>query len=156
MEPGGKDKEENDKDLGSPTLNNSENPEETQEDDNRRRTNKDDDGSYGGECLLRFCVSVFDCFFFTGKDKKDRKEDKFKKNGNIDKLDGVWVPKEKKQQDEQDEDNCIVKCLYVTMTCCECSIMWLMNYFSLLMYIFNFTFPIRVFLIMHTGHLYVF
>lgn len=58
-----------------------------------------------------------------GKDKKDRKEDKFKKNGNIDKLDGVWVPKEKKQQDEQDEDNCIVKCLYVTMTCCECSIM---------------------------------
>lgn len=70
MEPGGKDKEENDKDLGSPTLNNSENPEETQEDDNRRRTNKDDDGSYGGECLLRFCVSVFDCFFLQVKIKK--------------------------------------------------------------------------------------
>lgn len=56
VEPGGKDKEDNDKDLGSPTLNNGESPEETQEDDNRRRANKDDDGSYGGECPEVLCV----------------------------------------------------------------------------------------------------
>lgn len=88
----------------------------------------------GAMVVSGLSVCVLDCFWlviFIGKDKKDRKEDKFKKNGNIDKLDGVWVPKEKKQQDEQDEDNCIVKCLYVTMTCCECSIMWLISFFSL-------------------------
>ncbi|XP_066249982.1 uncharacterized protein [Euwallacea similis] len=96
VEPGGKDENV---DFGSSTwLNNCDNAVEG-DNDEERRNNKDNDG---------------DCH---GKDKKD----KFRKNGNIDRLDGVWVPKEEKKQEEQ--DNCIVKCLYVTMTCCECSIM---------------------------------
>ncbi|XP_066138510.1 uncharacterized protein [Euwallacea fornicatus] len=97
VEPGGKDENG---DFGSSTwLNGCDNTVEG-ENNVERRNNKDNDGDYHG------------------KDKKD----KFRKNGNIDRLDGVWVPKEEKQKEEQ-EDNCIVKCLYVTMTCCECSIM---------------------------------
>ncbi|XP_060535020.1 uncharacterized protein LOC132707254 isoform X2 [Cylas formicarius] len=47
-----------------------------------------------------------------------------RKKGDRDKLDGVWVPEAKKPPAEDDaDDNCVVKCLYVAMTCCECSIM---------------------------------
>ncbi|XP_076272561.1 uncharacterized protein LOC143204022 isoform X2 [Rhynchophorus ferrugineus] len=103
VEPGeGRDKEEKEY-FGSPTLNNEEIHSDNDKDASRRST--DNDGGYGG------------------RDRRDRKDDKFRKNGNIDRLDGVWVPKEQKPRSEQDDDNCIVKCLYVTMTCCECSIM---------------------------------
>ncbi|XP_030766163.1 probable pre-mRNA-splicing factor ATP-dependent RNA helicase DEAH5 isoform X2 [Sitophilus oryzae] len=107
VEPGGgrdKDKEEEgeEKFFGSPTLNNEEEDRNRDKDD-ERRLRDNGDGGYGG--------------------KDRRKDDKFRKNGNIDKLDGVWIPKDKKPQNESEDDNCIVKCLYVTMTCCECSIM---------------------------------
>lgn len=106
VEPGGdhKDKDDEGKAFGSPTLNNIEGGGDRDKETERR--GKGNDGGY------------------EGKEKKDRKDEKFRKNGNIDKLDGVWLPKDqKKPHEEQEDDNCIVKCLYVTMTCCECSIM---------------------------------
>lgn len=55
------------------------------------------------------------------KDKNDRK----KLNGEADKLDGVWIPSSdpRKKPLEEDEDNCVVNCLYYTMQCCECVIL---------------------------------
>ncbi|CAG9771128.1 unnamed protein product [Ceutorhynchus assimilis] len=105
VEPGG-DKDDEDKEhFGSPTLNNSDNKGEKDE-NGEEKTGKFNDAAHEGN----------------GRDKKD---EKFHKNGNLDKLDGVWVPNNDKQKadDDGEEDDCIVKCLYVTMTCCECSIM---------------------------------
>ncbi|KAL1518166.1 hypothetical protein ABEB36_001831 [Hypothenemus hampei] len=57
------------------------------------------------------------------RDRRDEEENKSRKSDNIDKLDSVLIPNECNQDKDYDEDSCIVKCLYVTMTCCECSIM---------------------------------
>ncbi|XP_050301068.1 uncharacterized protein LOC126739428 isoform X2 [Anthonomus grandis grandis] len=108
VEPGGKEKNDDEKDgFASSTLNNDEDEREHDKEGEEQRRGRNNDGEFGG-----------------GRDKKDRKDDKFKKNGNVDKLDGVFSAKGKKQKKKKDdEDDCMVKCLYVTMTCCECSIM---------------------------------
>lgn len=99
-----KDKEDESKDLNSPILNNS-------SQDERRQSDAEQ------------TVQV-DELNFSGKDK-DRRE-KRKLNGDLDKLDGVWVPSReprKEVKSDDDDDNCTVKCLYYTMQCCECTIM---------------------------------
>ncbi|XP_019870218.2 uncharacterized protein LOC109598740 isoform X2 [Aethina tumida] len=59
-------------------------------------------------------------------DDRDRdtpdKNEKRKLNGG-DKLDGVWVTPKKKPEEVEEDDNCLVKCLYYTMQCCECNVM---------------------------------
>lgn len=57
-------------------------------------------------------------------DKNDKRDSPKKINGTIDQLDGSWIPPAdvKKDEDEED-DNCTVKCLYYTLQCCECTIM---------------------------------
>lgn len=47
-----------------------------------------------------------------------------KLNGSVDMLDGQWIPPaDLKKQDEEQDDNCTVRCLYYTLQCCECTIM---------------------------------
>jgi len=53
----------------------------------------------------------------------DKKDAPKKLNGTIDKLDGNWVPPAEKKEDDEEEDNCGVKCLYYTLQCCECTVM---------------------------------
>ncbi|CAH0547784.1 unnamed protein product [Brassicogethes aeneus] len=53
-------------------------------------------------------------------DDRDDSDEKDKKANGGDKLDGVWVPtakKDKPRQDEEMDDNCVVKCLYYTLQC---------------------------------------
>ncbi|XP_018570518.1 uncharacterized protein LOC108910414 isoform X2 [Anoplophora glabripennis] len=98
-----KDKEDESKDLNSPILNNASQDE---------RRSSDPDQTVQLEELK-----------FSGKDK-DRRE-KRKLNGDLDRLDGVWVPSRDPRKDvkaEEDDENCTVKCLYYTMQCCECAI----------------------------------
>ncbi|KAI4472078.1 hypothetical protein MML48_1g19116 [Holotrichia oblita] len=49
-----------------------------------------------------------------------------KKIDGSDMLDGQWIPPKdaakKHANEEEEDDNCAVKCLYYTMQCCECSI----------------------------------
>lgn len=39
--------------------------------------------------------------------------------GSVDKVDGVWMPTESRQE----EDGCGVRCLYIAVQCCECTIL---------------------------------
>ncbi|KAH1008208.1 uncharacterized protein LOC109537679 isoform X3 [Dendroctonus ponderosae] len=98
---GDKDKEDKDE-ISSPTSNHDSDGEDQCDDNEERRNGKKDSGEH------------------EGGDKKEGKN-------NFDKLDGQWIPPEKKQQvekeDEKEEEDSIVKCLSVTMACCECSIM---------------------------------
>ncbi|KAK9696121.1 hypothetical protein QE152_g32105 [Popillia japonica] len=99
-----KDKDEKDEiDVLRPDANPGYNPDEIrkrEEDEPRRRDKRDGD-----------------------KDDRGKPE---KKVDGSDALDGQWIPpnKEAKKQpiDEEEDDNCTVKCLYYTMQCCECSI----------------------------------
>ncbi|KAJ8985151.1 hypothetical protein NQ317_012803 [Molorchus minor] len=100
-------KEDESKDLNSPILNNGAN--EDRSSCEQDQTVQLDDLSYNGK----------------GKGDKDDQERR-KLNGEFDKLDGAWVPRndiKKNNKTEDDDDNCTVKCLYYTMQCCECSIM---------------------------------
>lgn len=97
-----KDHEEEENGLCSPILNN------TSCDDNIN--NQDSDKTF-----------PLDDLDHNGK-KKDKNE-KGKLNGEADKLDGVWMSNDtRKKPLEEDDDNCVVNCLYYTMQCCECVI----------------------------------
>lgn len=56
----------------------------------------------------------------------DRDRNDGDKSVKKDALDGQWIPpkdaKEQYPEEEEEDDNCTVKCLYYTMQCCECSI----------------------------------
>lgn len=55
--------------------------------------------------------------------KKKDKNEREKLNGDVDKLDGVWIPSNDARKKPLEEDeNCMVNCLYYTMQCCECVI----------------------------------
>lgn len=104
VEPGTNKKEEEDESpsLVSPILNNAY--------DESRKTD--------GDQTMRL-----DELSYSGK-KDDDKDEKRMLNGELDKLDGVWVPSNntrKKSIEEEDDDKC-VNCLYYTMQCCECTI----------------------------------
>lgn len=114
-----KDKDDKDKDkeddiLNSPTSNNSSHDE------------KDNDKTLPLEDSFNPDKDRKD-----DKDRGDDKKDKNDKNGdkklNGDRLDGVWVPTDKKSNDidfgnDKDDNNCLVQCLYYSMQCCDCNI----------------------------------
>ena len=87
-----------DVDLPKPDLNPGYKPSENEARDDKSQTHKSND------------------FVYTEKPKEVDTGDK---------LDGQWVPsKDHKEQlpNDEEDDNCTVKCLYYTMQCCECSI----------------------------------
>lgn len=53
----------------------------------------------------------------------DGKGDVKKQNGPADMLDGKWIPAPDVKQNDKEEEECAVKCLYYTMQCCECTIL---------------------------------
>lgn len=61
-------------------------------------------------------------------DKRDDKGEKDRKSKDYDKIPNGDYPQDWKStvdgkiDEEQEDDNCIVKCLYYTMQCCECTI----------------------------------
>ncbi|KAI4472052.1 hypothetical protein MML48_1g08619 [Holotrichia oblita] len=100
-----KDKDEKDEiDVHRPDANPGYNPDEIrkrEEDEPKRRDKRDDND----------------------RDNRDKPE---KKIDGSDMLDGQWIPPKdaakKHANEEEEDDNCAVKCLYYTMQCCECSI----------------------------------
>ncbi|RZC33518.1 hypothetical protein BDFB_013065 [Asbolus verrucosus] len=99
-----KDKEadEDHPDFSSPTFNGGADKE------NRRRSDADktlelNDPKYNSE-------------------KGDKKEEQNLLNGGLDKLPNPYGRSKEYNEEESDEDSCIVNCIYYTMECCKCSI----------------------------------
>lgn len=94
-----RDKEDDEPDFSTPVLN-------PGDKDNRRKSN--------AERTLEFSDPNFD------NDKSGKKEDQNLLNGGLDRLPNPYARKE--TGEEEEDDTCIVNCIYYTMECCKCSI----------------------------------